>query len=184
MQDALNNDHALTSRKAQELTAYWHKLSETAGGIPPRTAFDPIAIPSTLPSVFLIERLDADTYRFRLLGTDFAERGVSDLTGTLLKRSEVAADRSPIFAVLDRILDTPCGLHILGVEQSEKGRQSLVEYVAFPLSDEESASRFVVGSGSPLATLGYEDEATGYGPLVEVRDLREIPLAISKQGAA
>lgn len=184
MQDALNNDHALTSRTAQELTAYWHKLSETAGGIPPRTAFDPIAIPSALPSVFLIERLDADTYRFRLLGTDLAERGVSDLTGTLLKRSEVNADRSPIFSVLDRALDTPCGLHILGVEQSEQGRQSLVEYVAFPLADEEGSSRFVVGSGSPLATLGYDDEETGHGPLIEVRDLREIPLTISEQGAA
>ncbi|HBM89968.1 MAG TPA: hypothetical protein DD437_15590, partial [Rhodobiaceae bacterium] len=183
MQDALNNDHALTSQTAQELTAYWHKLSETAGGIPPRTAFDPIAIPSALPSVFLIERLDADTYRFRLLGTDFAERGVSDLTGTLLKRSEVNADRSPIFSVLDRALDTPCGLHILGVEQSEQGRQSLVEYVAFPLADEEGSSRFVVGSGSPLATLGYDDEETGHGPLIEVRDLREIPLTISEQGA-
>jgi len=179
MQDALDNDHALTSRKAQELTAYWHKLAKAAGGIPPRTAFDPIAIPSVLPSVFLIERLDADTYRFRLLGTDFAERGVSDLTGALLKRSEVDADRSPIFAVLDRVLDTPCGLHILGVEQSEQGRQSLVEYVALPLTEEEGGTRFVVGSGSPLATLGYEDEKIGYGPLIEVRDLREMPLSVS-----
>ncbi|MAN62861.1 MAG: hypothetical protein CMI60_13045 [Parvibaculum sp.] len=184
MQDALDNDHALTSRKAQELTAYWHKLAKAAGGIPPRSAFDPIAIPSALPSVFLIERLDADTYRFRLLGTDFAERGVSDLTGALIKRSEVNADRTPIFSVLDRVLNAPCGLHILGVEQSEKGRQSLVEYVALPLTDEEGAYRFVVGSGSPLATLGYDDEATGYGPLIEVRDLREIPLSISEQGAA
>lgn len=184
MQDALDNDHALTSRKAQELAAYWHKLAETAGGIPSRTAFDPIAIPSALPSVFLIERLDSDTYRFRLLGTDFAERGVIDLTGTLLKRSEVAPDQSPIFAVLDRVLDTPCGLQILGVEQSEQGRQSLVEYVAFPLTDEDGASRFVVGSGSPLATLGYDDEETRYGPLIEVRDLREIPLSLPEQGAA
>jgi hypothetical protein len=184
MQDALNNDHALTSRKAQELTAYWHKLAEASGGIPDRTAFDPIAIPSTLPSVFLIERLDADTYRFRLLGTEFAERGVIDLTGTLLKRSEMTVDQSPIFAVLDRILDTPCGLHILGVEQSEHGRQSLVEYVAFPLKNDEGAPQFVVGSGSPLATLGYEDEKTGYSPLVEVRDLREIPLSVAEQGAA
>ncbi len=184
MQDALNNDHALTSRTAQELTAYWHKLSETAGGIPPRTAFDPIAIPSALPSVFLIERLDADTYRFRLLGTDFAERGVSDLTGTLLKRSEVNADRSPIFSVLDRVLDTPCGLHILGVEQSEQGRQSLVEYVAFPLADDEGSSRFVVGSGSPLATLGYDDEETRYGPLIEVRELKEITLPVAETDGA
>jgi len=177
MQDAIDNDHALTSRKAQELAAYWYKLATTVDGIPSRTAFDPIAIPSALPSVFLIERLDADTYRFRLLGTDFAERGVSDLTGTLLKRSDVAPDQSPIFAVLDRVLDTPCGLHILGVEQSEQGRQSLVEYVAFPLGDENGAARFVVGSGSPLATLGYDDEETRYGPLIEVRDLREIPLS-------
>ncbi len=179
MQDALDNDRALTSRKAQELTAYWQKLAKAAAGIPPRTAFDPIAIPSALPSVFLIERLDANTYRFRLLGTDFEERGVSDLTGTLLKRAEVNADRSPIFAVLDRVLDTPCGLHILGVEQSEQGRQSLVEYVALPLTDEEGGARLAGGSGSPLATLGYEDEETGHGPLIEVRELREIPLAIS-----
>eukprot|EP00435_Cladocopium_sp_Y103_P077974 s1_g1713.t1 len=179
MQDAVDNDHGFTSRQAQELTAYWDQLARQAGGIPPRTAFDPIAIPNVLPSVFLIERLDADTLRFRLLGTDFAERGVVDLTGSVLERRQVAEDGSPIFAVLDRALDTPCGLHLLGVEQSEKGRESLVEYVAFPLNDEEGNTRFVVGSASPLATLGYEDEDRRFGPLREVRDLREIPLTFS-----
>lgn len=175
MQDAIDNDHSLTSQKAQELTAYWNKLAEEAGAIPHRTAFDPIAIPSVLPSVFLIERLDADTYRFRLQGTDFAERSVSDLTGTVLRRPKTN-DPSPIFGLLDRVLDTPCGLQILGVEQSEQGRQSLVEYVALPLTDEEGANRFVVGSGYPLATLGYEDDETQHVPLVEVRDMKEISL--------
>ncbi len=184
MQDARNNDHAPTSRQAQELTAYWNRLTEPAGGIPPRAAFDPIAIPAALPSVFLIERLDVDTYRFRLLGTDFAERGVIDLTGTLLKRSEVDPDRSPVFSVLDRVLDTPCGIQMLGVEQNEQGRQVLVEYVALPLADEEGIARFVVGTGSPRATLGYEDDEIGFTPLVEVRHLQEIPISTPEEGAA
>ncbi len=178
MQDAIDNNYELTSRKAQELTAYWHKLAEQARGIPPRTTFDPIAIPTVLPSVFLIERLDADTFRFRLQGTDFSERSVSDMTGTVLHRSTVTDNQSPIFGLVDRVLDTPCGLQILGVEQSEQGRQSLVEYVALPLTDEEGVARFVVGSGYPLATLGYEDEVTRNVPLVAVKDLKEIKLPV------
>lgn len=177
MQDTPSTKHRFTSRQAQDLTAYWRKLAVKAGNIPARADFDPIAIPTILPSVFLIERLDNDTYRFRLQGTDFTDRGVSDMTGIMLTQQTAGSRQSPIIDVLTRVLDTPTGLHILGVEQSKQGRQSLVEYVTLPLLDEEGTPRFVVGCGSPLATLGYDDENKKQGPLIEVRDLREISLA-------
>ncbi len=183
MQDARNNE-TRTSRQAQELIAYWNKLVEAEGGIPPRAAFDPIAIPSVLPSVFLIERLDEDTYRFRLQGTDYVERSFSDLTGAVIERDKAAEIGSPIFSVLDRVLGTPCGLQLTGVEQNEQGRQLLVDYVALPLTDDAGIPRFVMGCGSPLTTVGYDDGDALHIPLVEVRDLREIPISISKEGAA
>ncbi len=183
MQDALDNDHAITSKKPQELMAYWNKLANSEGGIPRRSDFDPIAIPSALPSLFLFERLDADTYRLRLQGTDFGTRGIVDLTGALLERSKTDQGQGPIFQVLDQVSETPCGVHLLGVEQSSQGRESLVEYVVLPLLDESGDVTFVVASGSPLATLGYDDDTTEQSPLTELRSIREIPLAVSKENA-
>jgi len=175
MQDAADNELPRTSQKAQRVTAHSRKLAAKTGSIPHRVDFDPIAIPEVLPSVFLIERLEENTYRFRLQGTEFADRGVSDMTGLKLQRDATQAGQRPIFGLLDRDLDTPCGLHFLGVEQSEQGRQSLVEYVALPLLDSEGAVRYIVGNASPLATLGYDDEETVVeGPLIEVREIREI----------
>ena len=179
------NELSLTSQKAQELTAYWRKLATKAGSIPNRTDFDPIAIPAILPSVFLIERLEENTYRFRLLGTEFADRGVSDMTGIKLQRDDTKAGQRPIFGLLDRVLDTPCGLHFLGVEQSEQGRQSLVEYVALPLLDSNGAPKYIVGNASPLATLGYDDEETVVeGPLIEVREVREVSVKDTESNIA
>ena len=183
MQDARNTT-TRTSQQAQELLAYWNKLVEAEGGIPARSAFDPIAVPSVLPSFFLVERVGADTYRFRLQGTDYTERSVSDLTGVVIERHQMADVGSPIFSVLDRVLDTPCGLQLTGVEQNEQGRQLLVEYVALPLTDDAGTPRFVMGCASPLTTLGYDDTESLHIPLVEVSDLREIPITTKKEGAA
>jgi len=177
MPDTLSKERPITSRQAQGLTAYWRELVNKTGDIPSRVDFDPIAIPTILPSIFLIERLQQDTYRFRLQGTEFADRGVSDLTGIVLTSEKAKPGQSPLFDILTRVLGTPTGLHILGVEQSEKGRQSLVEYVALPLLDTNGMPRFVVGSASPLATLGYDEDSTKQGPLVEVHGLQEIPIA-------
>ena len=52
---------------------YWEGLSDIAGGVPPRSAVDPLLIPpGLLPNIGLVEAQPSDgrlNLRFRLLGT-------------------------------------------------------------------------------------------------------------------
>jgi hypothetical protein len=175
-QDPADETPAFTSKQAKEIARYWNKLADKAQGIPDRSAFDPIAIPGTLPTVFLIERLEADTYKMRLQGTNFTERGIADLSGSVFTPDRTKASISPVYRLLEKILDTPCGLQFIGIERCENGRQALVEFAAFPLLDNLGVPRFVVGTGAQLATLGYMDESEICEPLVEVREVREIEI--------
>lgn len=58
-----------------------------------RTAFDPVAIPRLLPSVFLVDVLDGGAdFRYRLIGGRIRERTPRNLTG--LRLSEIADEGS------------------------------------------------------------------------------------------
>ncbi len=182
MQDASNTQSpagqkpAFSSKQAEEIARYWNALADKANGIPDRADFDPIAIPSTLPTVFLIERLEDNTYKMRLQGTNFTERGIADLSGSVFTPDLTKTSHSPVYRLLKRVLETPCGLQFIGIERCENGRQALVEFSAFPLTDDLGVPRFVIGTGVQLATLGYEDESETCEPLVEVREVREIEI--------
>ncbi|WP_300301365.1 PAS domain-containing protein [Ferrovibrio sp.] len=69
---------------AQDLLAYWQANCGTRG-LPDRSAFDPIALRRYLGNLVIadIERNDHTDvrYRYRLVGTDLAERSGRDVTG-------------------------------------------------------------------------------------------------------
>ena len=48
---------------------YWFDLAETAGGIPPRAGFDPVALVDLLPNLVVVEHLGGDDFQYRLIGT-------------------------------------------------------------------------------------------------------------------
>lgn len=52
------------------LARYWYELAAAAGGVPPRSAFDPARIERLLPRLIVVERLPDGDFRYRLLGTE------------------------------------------------------------------------------------------------------------------
>jgi hypothetical protein len=73
-----------TDKRLLELHAYWLSLS-SEGSTPYRGAFKPAAIPSLLPSIFLIDVLNGPrNFRFRLVGTTFKTASGQELTGRLI----------------------------------------------------------------------------------------------------
>jgi len=52
------------------LARYWFDLADRAGGVPPRSAFDPIEIPGLLPRLIVVEHLGGEDFRYRLMGTE------------------------------------------------------------------------------------------------------------------
>ncbi|MEQ9146144.1 MAG: PAS domain-containing protein [Parvibaculaceae bacterium] len=164
------------SEKLKKFADYWLKLAGDASGVPPRAAFDPIDIPSLLPDIVLLERNAPGAYCMRLQGTAFQERGIADRTGELLVADENNAGRKLTTAAMDRVLDTPCGLHLVAVERNDKGRNLLVEIAAFPLAGADGAPAFVVAIIVGLETLGYDDDEMQSGALIEFREMTEIGL--------
>lgn len=52
------------------LARYWYELADKAGGVPPRSAFDPCHIQDLLPRLIVIEHIGNHDFRYRLLGTE------------------------------------------------------------------------------------------------------------------
>lgn len=173
---SLEEEISFSSEQAKSLIDYWNSLAKQANCLPTRASFDPIAIPQLLPYIILYERLDTDKYQVRLQGTSFVDRGISDVTGTVL--TPVAGDPSSelMNSALARICEAPCGLRIVGVDRNAQGKNALIEAVGLPLVDDAGTPAFVVAVVALLETIDYSDAPTPLMGLTEVRETMEIPL--------
>ncbi|PCJ68760.1 MAG: hypothetical protein COA62_13050 [Rhodobiaceae bacterium] len=167
---------SFASPQAQDLSNYWFQLARDINRPPTRASFDPIAIPHLLPSVVLLERLDAGGYQIRLQGTAFRERGLVDRTGEILNREDAEPSRLAFYQAVDKVLDTPCGLRLIAVEQNYEGKQTLVEIVSYPLTDRNNIARFTIFIIVPLKMIGYADGQPRKYALTEIREVTEISL--------
>jgi|GEM_PF-2540159 len=167
-----------SSEQAKSLIDYWNSLAKQANGIPARASFDPITIPKLLPYIILYERLDTDQFQVRLQGTNFSDRGISDVTGTILTPDEADPSSELTNSALARVIDAPCGLRIVGVERNALGKNALIEGLGLPLLDDTGTPRFVVAIIALLETIDYSNssEQTPLTGLTEVRETVEIPL--------
>lgn len=162
--------------QSKALNDYWFELAHKAKGVPARADFDPIAIPALLPNILLYEKIAEDQFRVRLQGTEFSNRGIPDATGNILAPFEAKPDKSPFFKIMARVLNTPCGLKILGVERNSEGRNVVIEAVGFPLNDANGKPTFLVAIVTALATESYVEGNLGAHSLVELRETSEITL--------
>ncbi len=169
---------AFVSSQARDLSDYWFQLARDADGVPTRASFDPIAIPRLLPDILLLERLGDGNYQVRLQGTAFRERGLTDRTGEILNREDADVGRSALYQAVDKVLDTPCGLRLICVEQNLKGKRSLVEIVSYPLTDDNGTPRFTIAVTQTLETIGYADGRTSQYALTEIREMTGISLGL------
>lgn len=79
-------------------------------GPPSRSFVDPLALAPLLGSIVLFDVIgDPRRFRYRLMGTDIADRIGSDLTGKWLDEHPAPAHREAIEALLTKVVETRQG---------------------------------------------------------------------------
>ena len=71
----------MKQKTSQILFAYWNEVRGSRVA-PRRFEIEPSRISEILPETFILERLDRETYRFRLAGTRICEEFGQELRGT------------------------------------------------------------------------------------------------------
>jgi hypothetical protein len=161
----------MQQRTLQILYAYWNGLR--AGRVAPsRLEIDPSRIGAILPEIFLVERVDAATYSYRLAGTRLCEIFGRELRGTNLLDGWTAADR----ALLARDLTLTCeqGAGTLFVMEGGAGnaRRVQLETLLLPLMHAGNAIERVIGATSAIASPHW----LGHDKLVDKRLVSHEPV--------
>jgi hypothetical protein len=138
-------------RTNKALFAYWNSVRAERIA-PQRFEIDPSRISAILPHTFILERIDAETFRYRLAGTRMCDIFGSELRGTNFLDGWVAMDRLPLlrqFSVLTSqgaVMLLYVKLGILGLESVE------CEVLLLPLLHTRGTIDRILGSFSPLQT--------------------------------
>lgn len=131
------------------LFEYWNSLRQ-AGGIPLKSGFDPINLPTTLwPRLHMIDiPRDGGVNRNRLLGTYIAEAVGSDFTGRRLTDDEIPGmSGSVTFHLLQQLLSSSEPQHYYGPSRFlGVSRFAAHEQILLPLYDEEGQIVAAVGA--------------------------------------
>jgi hypothetical protein len=122
----------MQNKTLQALYGYWNEVR--AGRLAPqRLEIEPSRISGILSETFMLERIDAGTYQYRLAGTRLCEMFGSELRGRNFLDDWSEADRQ----VLARDLATVCergAVAVIGLEGSSDRRHRVeLEAVLLPL---------------------------------------------------
>lgn len=145
-------------RSSQILLAYWNEVR--AGRLAPRRLeIEPSRIAGILSETFMLERVDAHTYRYRLAGTRLCELFGSELRGTNFLAVLSHRDRLDIERLAATICDKGAAA-VLTLEGSADSRQRLeLEVVLLPLQHSGTSITRIIGVMSAATTphwLGSE----------------------------
>jgi hypothetical protein len=148
----------MKQRTLQILYAYWNGLR--AGRVAPsRLEIDPSRIGAILPEIFLLERVDAGTYLYRLAGTRLCEIFGSELRGTNLLDGWPAADRADLAQHLALTCEQGAATHLVMEGRVDETRRVGLEALLLPLMHAGNAMERVLGAASAIASphwLGHE----------------------------
>jgi hypothetical protein len=136
---------------AQQLFAAWAGLPKR-DFVPDRASFDPMAVASILPVVSLLQRLGADEWRFRLVGTELERRWGRSLTGCNYIELVSLAMAEIMRRELVAIAQQPCGSWSLRRLQFRSGQLVEVETLRLPLRSDEGGITLVLSCSGELGT--------------------------------
>jgi len=144
-------------KTSNALFAYWNSLR--AGRLAPqRFEIDPSRISAILPYTFILERLDAETFRYRLAGTRMCDIFGYELRGSNFLDDWQAIDRLPLlrqFSTLTR----QGSAGVVYLEVAAVAEESLeCEVLLLPLRHTRDTIDRVLGSFSPLETPSWLGE--------------------------
>lgn len=148
----------MKQRTNQTLFAYWNEVRALRIA-PRRFEIEPAQIAQILPETFILERVDPETYPFRLAGTRICEQFGAEFRGTDFLDGWIEGDR----ATLVRQLNAVCrqgGVLVVDIEASvDQHRRAGFEVVAMPLLHTGDIVSRLVGAISAIdapAWLGTE----------------------------
>jgi hypothetical protein len=148
----------MQQRTLQILYTYWNGLR--AGRVAPlRLEIDPSRIGAILPEIFLLERMDAATYCYRLAGTRLCEMFGSELRGSNLLDGWSTPDRAALAGDLALICERGAAIRIVLEGSADGERRVQVEAAFLPLMHAEGAISRVIGAMSAVASphwLGHD----------------------------
>ena len=148
----------MKQKTSHTLYAYWNEVR--AGRLAPqRLEIEPSRIAGILSETFMLERIDARTYQFRLAGTRLCELFGSELRGRNFLEGWGEEDRS----VLSRDLATICeqgAVAVLELEGSSDTRHRVaLEAILLPLVHGGSGIGRIIGAMTTISAphwLGSE----------------------------
>jgi hypothetical protein len=161
----------MQQRTLQILFAYWDGLR--AGRVAPsRLEIDPSRIGAILPEIFLLERVDAATYSYRLAGTRLCEIFGRELRGTNLLDGWTAADRALLVHDLTLTCEQGAATHFVIEGSAGDARRVQLETLLLPLMHAGNAIERVIGATSAIASPHW----LGHDRLIDKRLLSHEPI--------
>ena len=135
--------------RTKELYDYWDSVRGTRPA-PRRLEIEPGSISSLLPYVFVLERLDPASYRFRLAGTHVCAYFGTELRGRQFTGLWPAKERDAVESLLYSVTEDAAGA-VAGLEGREQGgRLARFELLLLPLSTRLNRYDRVIGSMNPI----------------------------------
>jgi hypothetical protein len=139
----------LKHKTSQILFSYWDKVRGNRG-TPRRFEIDPGKIASILPSTFILEKVEADNYRFRLAGTQVCDMFGAELRGTNFLTGWTPTDRVSLVRHL-AALSKQGAVETVHMEAAPTARPSTpFEMILLPLRHTGEHIDRVLGALSPL----------------------------------
>jgi hypothetical protein len=138
-------------QKTQDiLYTYWNEVR--AGRLAPqRLEIEPSRIAAILSETFMLERVDARTYRFRLAGTQLCELLGAELRGRNFLDDWSEGDRSVLVRDLATVCDQGAGAR-LAIEGSSDPRHRVeIEAILLPLMHGSDRIVRIIGAMSPTS---------------------------------
>lgn len=142
----------------QTLFNYWNKVRDQRLA-PRRFEIEPSQIAAILPATFILERVDGETFRFRLAGTAICDAFGQDFRDTNFLSGWTETDRIAIERLLS-VVTLHGGVGVLDIEVSnERDANSIIpvrslrfEVVLLPLFHTRDVVDRVLGAMTPLTT--------------------------------
>jgi hypothetical protein len=138
-------------RTSKALFTYWNGVR---GGrfAPQRFEIDPSRISAILPNTFILERVDTETFRFRLAGTRMCDMFGTELRNTNFLDGWDPMDRAPLSRQL-AVLTEQGAVMVLYVKLATAAQESVeCEVVLLPLLHTQRTVDRILGSCTPLST--------------------------------
>jgi hypothetical protein len=192
-------DAAMKQKTSQILYAYWNDVRGTRVA-PRRFEIEPARIAPILPETFILERVDADTYVYRLAGTKLCEQFGAEFRGTDFFDGWQDADRKTLISAVVESCQQG-GVLVMDIDAGPLDQtlpRATFEVALMPLVHTTSAVSRYLGSMSavnPPAWLGAERLVSrtlrshsvtwpdGHPSLAGDRYRNQVPLLASLAGA-